>query len=320
MKPDTRNRNSNLDAFKAIAAISVIFIHYNHVEGDIGEIYTRILFNITKFAVPFFFMITGFFLIPIVEKHREKAYLKKILIIALCSSAFYCGFYLVDAANHLGWLREHYTFGRVFTWLTGQDDPAGFHLWYLYCLLWTFAITVFIYKYSNFAVLYLVTLILVAYHFYGVGMFQCYTISLPAMVLGMVLYRNRSRISRLSPKIVAICAIGMFAIMGLEAYYDISEPGFYYEGHALAFIFFIIALSASVGFGSSRLAYIGLEFSALIYILHVFANNILSRFIVYDSIMLQVLRPWMVFGFSLGLAMICVYISSLKIKYEAYKN
>lgn len=320
MKPDIKNRNSGLDAFKAIAAISVVFIHYNHVEGDIGEIYTRIIFNITKFAVPFFFIVTGFFLIPIVEKHREKAYLKKILIIALCSSAFYCSLYLIDTADRLGWLMEHYTLGRVFTWLTGQDDPAGFHLWYLYCLLWTFTITVVIYKYSNFAVLYLVSLMLVAYHFFGAGMFQCYTISIPAMVLGMVLYRTRSRISRLSPKIVAICAIGMLVIMVGEAYYDISEPGFYYEGHVLAIIFFIFALCTLDRFNSSRMAYIGLEFSALIYILHVFANNILSRFIVYDSIMLQVLRPWMVFGLSLGLAMICVYMSSFKIKYEAYKS
>lgn len=317
---EINNRNVGLDAIKAIAAISVVFIHYNHVGGDVGEIYTRIIYGITKFAVPFFFMVTGFFLIPIVEKNREKVYARKILLMALCSSAFYFVFYLLDAEDWLGWLKTHYTAGSIFTWLTGQDDPAGFHLWYLYCLLWTFTIVVAIYKYCNIGVLYLITLILVLYHFLSVGMFQCYTESIPAVLLGMILYKNRNRICRLSPKLVAMCAICMLIIMMVESYYEITEPGFYYEGHILALIAFIFALSAASSFTPGWLSYIGLEFSALIYILHVFGNNILSRFIVYDSVMLQVLRPWMVFGFSLVLAMICVNASRLKIKYGTYKN
>lgn len=315
---ETKSRNDSIDAIKAIAALSVVFIHYNHVEGNIGEIYTRIIFNITKFAVPFFFMVTGFFLIPIIEKNREKKYVRKILLMALCSSAFYFVFYLLDSEDWLKWLKEHYTAGTIFTWLTGQDDPAGFHLWYLYCLLWTFAITATIYKYSNIGTLYIITLILMLYHFLNIGMFRCYTESIPAMVIGMIIYRNRDRISRFSPKLIAMCATCMLMLITIESYYEISA-GWLYEGHILALIAFILALCAPP-LNSSRLSYIGLEFSALIYILHVFVNNIFLRLMDFDSILLQIVKPWMIFGGSLGLATICVYISRLKFNYGAYKN
>lgn len=48
-----KNRNHALDAFKAIAALGVVFIHYNHVGGDAGKFYTGLMLNITTFCVPF---------------------------------------------------------------------------------------------------------------------------------------------------------------------------------------------------------------------------------------------------------------------------
>lgn len=170
------------------------------------------------------------------------------------------------------------------------------------------------------AVLYLLTLVVIAYHFSDIGMFRCYTISIPAVVTGMLLYRNKDKVSKMPYKTVIMCAVGMFLFMGIETYYGFTEPGYYYEGHILALIFFVLALSMTAIFKSGRLAYIGLEFSALIYILHVFANNILSRFVDYDTIPLQFLRPWMVFGLSLGMSMICVYVSRLKISYATCKD
>lgn len=317
---DSKHRNTSLDAVKAIAAISVVFLHYNHVDGEIGEIYTRLIFNITTFAVPFFFMITGYFLIALVENHRDKGYLKKILQMALCSTAFYFVYNVVVSGDGLDWIKNHYTIGSVFTWLTGQDDPAGFHLWYFYCLLWSFTIVTFIYKLFNVGALYALALIMLVYHFSGAGMFSCYTVSIPAMVLGIALYKNKTLINRVPANAVFGCAIVMLFLMGLEAYYNIGKPGFYYEGHILALIIFILAMRIPSALNSSGLAYIGLECSALIYILHVFVNGIFSFVIDYRTIPLQVLKPWIVFGGSLGLAMICGYVSKLKLNYGAYKD
>ena len=68
---NTNSRNTTIDAIKAIAAINVVFLHYNHVGGGIGEAYSRIIFNFTTFAVPFFFMVTGYYMIPLIQKERE---------------------------------------------------------------------------------------------------------------------------------------------------------------------------------------------------------------------------------------------------------
>lgn len=74
-------------------------------------------------------------------------------------------------------------------------------------------------------------------------MFRCYTESIPAMVIGMIIYRNRDRISRFSPKLIAMCATCMLMLITIESYYEISA-GWLYEGHILALIAFILALCA----------------------------------------------------------------------------
>ncbi len=33
---NTNSRNTTIDAIKAIAAINVVFLHYNHVGGGVG--------------------------------------------------------------------------------------------------------------------------------------------------------------------------------------------------------------------------------------------------------------------------------------------
>lgn len=317
---NTNKRNINLDAFKTIAAISVVFIHYNHVSGCAGELYTRIIYNITTFAVPLFFVITGFYILPLIEKQRSSAYVRKILQMALCSSLLYFVFYLIDSPDRLDWLKTHYTIGTMFTWLTGQDDPAGFHLWYFYCLLWSFTIVSAVLKYLGAVALYIIALLMVIYHFTGNGMFYCYTISLPALTIGVCLFKNKDKVMRIPPKIAIACGIGMIGLMSVEAYYNNSVPGYYYEGHILALILFVFAIcSPSIPY-AGKLAYIGLEYSALIYIFHVLANNLLCRVFEFDSVVSQIARPLFVFAISLILARSFIYISRLKIAYGTHKN
>lgn len=312
----SNNRNINLDVLKTLAAFSVVCIHYNHVSGNIGEIYSRIIFNITKFAVPFFFLITGYYLRPLTDKQKNKAYLRKILIMALSSTAFYFTFYIIDAKDSLEWLKSHYTLGSTFTWLTGQNDPAGFHLWYLYCLIWSFMITSVILKYLGSGWLYVFAVFTVIYHYTDVDWFRCYGLSVPSMAIGVYLYENNNRIQRLSPKLLSLLTVAMLLFMACEAYYEWSEPGYHYEGHILAVLLLILAICYPSGHDKLWLAKIGAEYSALVYILHVFASNILSRFISYETVTLQVARPFIVFATSLLMAMLVMFIYRLKKKWN----
>ena len=53
-----KERNNNIDIIKAFACIGVIFIHFPF-QGNPGE-YIKVL---NRFSVPFFFFVSGFFLL-----------------------------------------------------------------------------------------------------------------------------------------------------------------------------------------------------------------------------------------------------------------
>lgn len=305
---DSSNRNTSIDAIKTIAAISVVFLHYNHVESHVGEIYTRIVFCVTTFAVPFFFMTTGYYLPQLVEKRRYKDYIKKILIMALCSTMFYFIYYCSTAPSSFEWLKTHYTVGATIMWLTGQDDPSGFHLWYFYCLLWSFAIVCIIIKYCKYKILYLIALTLVFYHFSGIDWFKCYTSSIPAITIGILLYNYRDKVKLLPLKYILAIIVGVFLLMVYICCNNRVPVGLFYEGHLMALLIFVLAIRQPHNQIFNSFAIIGLKYSAFIYILHVFVNEVLNRVICYDSILLQVVRPCFVFGISLLLSMMCVFV------------
>lgn len=314
-------RNTTIDAIKTIAALSVVFLHYNHVEGDAGEIYTRMVFGFVTFAVPFFFMTTGYFLPQLVEKHRHKDYVKKILVMALCSTTFYFVYFFSTAPDRLDWLRTHYTVGSIVMWLTGQDDPAGFHLWYFYCLLWSFVIVCTIIKYFSDKVLYVIALALVLYKFTGIEWFGCYTQSIPAITIGVLLYNYREKVAELPLKYILTVIVGVFLFIGYIGYNGHVPVSSFYGGHVMAFVIFVLAIRRPSIKHFGGVAIIGLKYSALIYILHVFVNDVLNRVICYDTVLLQVLRPWIVFGISLLLSVMCVFVKQLlKREYATHKN
>lgn len=311
-------RNNNLDIFRTIASFAVVFLHYNHVSGEIGELYSRIIFNLTKFAVPFFFMISGFYLIPQIERKRDKLYLKKILKMALLSSVFYIFFYLMLSPNRIEWLQNHYNVGYIAMWLTGQDDPAGFHLWYFYCLLWTFAISTYIVKHYSERVLYILAIVLVCYHFTGISAFYCYTQSFPAIALGVFLYKKRERVIKISSKKITIIGVLMIGFMCIQAYLNLSELGGFYEGHILALIFIIMAM-CTPSVGGEILASIGVKYSSYIYILHVAVNAVLISIFEFDTPALEAIRPFLVFFISLAIPMLIFKSIKLMNLNGAYK-
>ena len=62
----------NFDTFRLIAAFMIVAIHtypLTILSENIDYIFTRVLFRI---AVPFFFMITGYFVLPVALKEKEK--------------------------------------------------------------------------------------------------------------------------------------------------------------------------------------------------------------------------------------------------------
>ena len=122
-------RIPGIDNFKLAAAFLVIMIHTSPLTSLSPEadfILTRIA---ARTAVPFFFMVTGFFVLP---RALEKPafllrYLKRIGILYAAASALY-----LPVAVYAGHFRE-VSFGGILKMLF--FDGLFYHLWYLPALL-----------------------------------------------------------------------------------------------------------------------------------------------------------------------------------------
>ncbi len=132
-----------IDTFRIIAALMIVAIHtypLTTINENIDYIITRVLFRI---AVPFFLMVTGYFIIPASLKNKEtlKKYTLKIAKIYAISILI---FLPLNLYNHyftntswIGILKDIFINGTFY------------HLWYFPALLLGLWITYFLLKIKN---------------------------------------------------------------------------------------------------------------------------------------------------------------------------
>lgn len=128
-------RNSCLDMLKGIGCISVIFIHIPFPEDtEIG----KLIFLFTKFAVPCFFMISGYYVYGSSEKvimHRVKK-LIKLLAFALM---LYSGYFLITKGRNNEPIINFNNLLRILLFGDFNLIWAG-HLWFILALIYIYLI------------------------------------------------------------------------------------------------------------------------------------------------------------------------------------
>lgn len=133
-------RKNGLEAFKWIAAVLVIAIHTSPLQSfsaDADFMLTRVL---ARAAVPFFFMVTGYFVLPkCVERQGGlsvmKKYVLRILLLYLAVTALYIPIQIYKGtfAQEKGillFVKDFFT------------DGTFYHLWYLPALIYGILLTV----------------------------------------------------------------------------------------------------------------------------------------------------------------------------------
>lgn len=137
-------RQNGFDWFKGCACIAVILIHY-YFPNNIG-IGIR---TISRFAVPVFFMVSGYFMLSGEEKVCDRARtikkIKHIILILFTSAIFYFFFDIIrNLITHWGG-KSFYEYIR--TTITGRavlkffitNDPFRYaHLWFLMALAYCY--------------------------------------------------------------------------------------------------------------------------------------------------------------------------------------
>lgn len=133
-------RNRYFDFFKGIACICVVFIHFQF-PGNIGII----IGALSKFAVPFFFMIAGYYALRNgkYDLKRKVLHILRLIIISEMVIFLYEITKGMISGESLSYIRECFSFIHFFQMLLFNKPITYGYLWFLYALIYCY-ITLYI--------------------------------------------------------------------------------------------------------------------------------------------------------------------------------
>ena len=133
-----KQRNISLDIAKAICTLMVVFLHAG--ENNAVETYVKV---ICTCAVPFFFLVSGYYLSLNVSAGKTEyasRQLKKIGELFIISNVLYAIcisiLMLIFHDDLAGFWKKCLTRESIFNFLVLNDSPFGYHLWYIGAILY----------------------------------------------------------------------------------------------------------------------------------------------------------------------------------------
>lgn len=328
-------RNPYFDILKGIACICVVFIHCQF-PGDLGMIVTAV----AKFAVPVFFMISGYY--AITNGHFDcKRKVWHIIKMILWAETIIFLYELLKSLFMDGWrsyLSETFNLYNLAQSVLLNKPITYSHLWFLYALIYCYITLYFIDKWKMYKTAFFLTIIgQIGFLLLGegltiIGQSYYFTISfgqvlfewvpynmyvfraLPYFLLGYLFAKKY--INMEYSKTMSYALIIMGIIISIIERYLIGWFQFYFGT-----IFIVIALfSIAKGYDGKSVfdnrvlnvfRHIGKNYSDFIYIVHVLLASMLSTFmkitglIDYNNIFIEVfkyIRPILILLMSLSLA------------------
>ena len=133
-----KQRNNALDIAKAICTLMVVFLHAG--ENNAVETYFKV---ICTCAVPFFFLVSGYYLSLNVSAGKTEyasRQLKKIGELFIISNVLYAIcisiLMLIFHDDFVGFWKKCLTCESIFNFVVLNDSPFGYHLWYIGAILY----------------------------------------------------------------------------------------------------------------------------------------------------------------------------------------
>ncbi len=310
--------NSCLDFIKAIACICVVFMHV-----EFPGVFGIVVQAMSRFCVPFFFMVSGYFCFyPGESDYNGVRMTKKINhigIITLWASLFY----LVLALAKIVFLNGTLSFSikGVIQWLVFNSPIVVVgQLWFLYALLYDYLLFALLWKSDRIsqACLFIIP-ILCVYVFMAQGLHLC-GVNVPNMLYrnwliegfpffmaGFWIHKNQKRIIISNNTLLLIVFLSTLLCV-LERFVLGRDFGVNVFTFPQVFALFIYAINNSQR-GRGWIAEMGKKYSMWVYILHPFAWNafdLAAEKLSIDSyILIGYLRPVIVVLLSLFCSTIC---------------
>lgn len=330
-----RERAHNFDKLKGISCIAVLFIHYNF--PDLLGIGVK---TICRFAVPVFFMVSGYFMLnaqgEVCERRKIVHKILHIARILLSAGIFYALFCILwNLGMNSEWKIGAYTAEviskvKAVKFFVTNDPFVYSHLWFLLALIYIYICMLpFGKKYPallvNLFPLLLCGFLIVALwknvlHIRtSVNVFdgQIYLSSffvfraMPFFLAGMWIRRHKTWIQNLAIPKNNLWIIALFgtALSLLERNLFV-ESQFYLGTYLTAGAMFIWAVTCPEASGKDDfLTYVGRELSTYVYILHIAVGKtfdlIAAKASMESADLFRYTRAFLVLGTTLLVAMLC---------------
>lgn len=337
---DDKKVYSNIDLLKFFFSFFIIMIHTS-LFADVNTTVDYIFVNIiTRIAVPFFFLSSGFFFAKSFEYNKQKKVagtktnfkrLRKIewRIILLYAVWSFIYLFIALPVNYGGWSIKNI----VDYFITSVVRCSYYHLWYVYALVFAYPILYFLMRHLNPKI---VAVICISLYVAGVfvnsysyllplqgitSLFErisevtgYYLVSnilfraLPLMWVGIYVARHRKKPNKF------ICVIGSVVCFGLYFAENILLNNFTNgkaAGHYLIFsafcVYFVFLCAVQFKKSVNRENGIRLrKMSTVIYCLHVMIQLLLSNYLIpsINSFVLFLLTSIITAGFSVAIVLL----------------
>ena len=328
----TNNRYSQIDKLKVLCSLMIICIHAKFY-GLFGDYFS----SLARFAVPVFFMISGFFFNV---KSSPKQIIKLFRLMVL-SNAIYLAFKCLrlSGGERFIFISKLITLDNIVEFVLVNYNKLQSHLWYLGAILYTSVCFFFLYKVCSdqkrmkrilnaiVPILLLSDLILGKYSLFIFNrefstpfIRNWLFVGIPYYYIGIWIRDNYLTLSRIVTRTVLLCSlllssIGVVAVKYILITNNLNATRDHYLLTTIQavsiFLYFLFYVNKNKNFISS----IGERYTTWIYILHPMImtvnEDVINRIKSIDFSFYQFLRPFIVFIITLSFVMIVSNIRTL---------
>ena len=332
-----------LNALKIIAAFFVVGIHV-HFPGDFG----RGFIAVARFAVPFFFMVSGFFSYyenknAINEKYKRK--IRHLVTIFGGSFLLYLAYEcLVHIINNslADYLADRFSLMALFEFFIFNHPRVKEALWFLPALIYVTVVFFFLEKkgitkkmYFLIPLLFLSGVVLreipefienTPWIFEKSWLCRNWLfVGLPFFMTGHYIRANEEKLTKKfsAPALIVIMIVSTAEAVTADMLH--TQKSLYIGTFFAVSALFIFALKKEGKVKMPKIAYLGAEYSLYVYIFHILVKNVLKKILSTGSLtaigeMLTPVMPLIVFAVSLVASAVYAYmkkqIKSIKNKNE----
>ena len=325
-----KRRNFYLDFWKGIACFGVVFFHTYYAfywgDRDVGNMLKAFF----RFAIPLFFMISGYYCYYADNAQTAKKLpnkIKHIFQINVVASVAWLFLQLVvglfgDTHGGLSGMRD--MLGAIFTpkklivWLLFNEDPFVKILWFLSALLYMYLAMMLINRFNLYKASYVGAIICLVIHYFlgnvckgfGIEINSIYyrnflLMAFPFFMFGHYIHRNEKELLHKFTLKVCIFMFVLGELLTIPEWYFLDKTEISIGAVLAAFAIFVLSLHVAERKAKSIITYIGTELSLFIYIIHMAVKLVMDKvaeklfysFPIVD-LAYQVLKPLLCFGIS----------------------